>query len=219
MKIYLYLLTFLISFNVHGQENNLLDSCYVGGAKKFHQLFGKNIKYSDKNEMGLCILYWEIHQGRIQNTSILNSLGKSTTNELNRILQLTTNNWKISESRMKFYLPIKYSLDQLDYNVDPFPKNYLDQITVVGYLSDIPAFRSEEYLVSKLNRFLEKKKYKSAISILDKMLRRNPVSIELRETRIDCYQKSELDEEACNDILILKNYLQITSKYLCEKDL
>ncbi|MEQ8549170.1 MAG: hypothetical protein RIC03_14750 [Cyclobacteriaceae bacterium] len=219
MKNHLFAFIVFLNFNAYSQEQNILDSCFQGGAKNFYQLIGENLKYEDRPKVGLSILYWEINKGQIQNVSVLNSLGESTTKELKRVLQLTENNWTVKEEVVKCFLPIKFKIGGSDYFVDPYPQHYLKEVGVSGYGGFASSITSDEQLISKMNKFIEKGKYKSAIANLDIVIQRNPLNKQLRETRIYYYQELDLHEEACQEIAFLESYLELTSKYSCEEDL
>jgi hypothetical protein len=190
-----------------------LDTCYDGGARTFYQTIGQNLGYLDRSQVGLSIVYWEINKGEIQNIIIINSLGKLTDKELTSVLQLTSGNWMVKESINKYYLPIKFQ-DFYDFYVDPLPSNYLDEVVVKKYGG--PSVKTDEELITKLNQSIDKGKFKSAISNLDKIIQRNPLNQQLRETRIYCYQQLNLDEGACQEIDFIKNYLHKNSKYNCK---
>jgi hypothetical protein len=213
MRYHLLGLLFSINFSAHSQEPSVLDTCYDGGARTFYQTIGQSLGYFDRSQVGLSIVYWEINKGEIQNIIIINSLGKLTDRELTRVLQLTSGNWMVKESINKYYLPIKFQ-DFYDFYVDPLPSNYLEEVVVKKYAG--PSVKTDEELITKLNQSIEKGKFKSAISNLDKIIQRNPLNQQLRETRIYCYQQLNLDEGACQEIDFIKNYLHKTSKYNCK---
>jgi alkyl sulfatase BDS1-like metallo-beta-lactamase superfamily hydrolase len=179
------------------------------------QTIAQNLKYVDRSEMGLSIVYWEINKGDIQNIIIINSLGKRTDKELTRVLQLTSDNWVDKESINSFYLPVKFQ-SIYDFYVDAFPSNYLELVVVSGYGSQTERVRTDEEIITELNKSIEKGEFKSAISNLDKIIQRNPLNKQLRETRIYCYQQLNLHEKVCQEINFIKNYLHTTSKYNCK---
>lgn len=225
MKYYLFGLLFSIYFSTYSQEQSILDTCYSGGgARMFYQTIGENLKYADRSKVGLSILYWEINKGQIQNITIINSLGKLTDKHIIRVLQLTSDNWVVKESIDKYYLPIKFQT-HYDFYIDPIPCNYLKEIVVNAYAVvngnrfQSTNVKTDEEIISNLNKSIEKDKFKLAISYLDQMIQRNPLNQQLREMRILCYQQLNLDEKACNEIAFLTNYLHATSKYSCKKDL
>lgn len=198
----------------NGQQNQKLDSLYSGGSQAFYKYIGQHIVYADKSVVGTSIISWIVENGEIKDISIINSLGKQTDAEVIRDLKLTRKHWKAINSITKLYLPIKFRTGDLDYYVDEYPENYLDEVIIVLYK---PTYhRIDSQLISEINENIKARKYEEAVYILDLVIMRNPLNQQIRETRIFCLNQLQMFSKACKDITFIKNELNTECKYACE---
>lgn len=211
---YLFLLVVLFNGSIaNGQKQLQLKSAYKGGEYAFYYLFASQLTYTDNSTLGLTILSWKVENGKVDSVSVLNSLGKKTDKEVLRVIKLTENNWNPSASAAHYYLPIKFRTSQLDYFVDEFPPSFLPEVVVISL--ETRNFKSDDFLVSKLNKLIKHQKFEKSLPVLDELILRNPFSQLIRETRIYCLNQLKSFDLACQDVTFLENYLGAASKYPC----
>ena len=216
MKKLLILMILFCGQTVMGQRPPDLKSHYKGGDNAFYKLFATQLKYIDRYAVGTIIVSWKVDNGKVRDASILNSLGYKTDEEVLRVLELTEKNWISTDSSAQFFLPIKFKPNELNFFVDDYPDNFLEELVMVSYsTNDNKEYRTDDFLVTKLNGFLTEKKFKKGIRILDQLIMRNPINQQLRETRIYSLNLLKKFEPACQDVKFIENYLGSVSKYPC----
>jgi len=216
MRIWILHAFIFITTVANAQQNQKLDALYKGGSQAFYKYIGQHIFYADKSVLGTSLISWIVENGEIKEITIINSLGKQTDAEVIRTLKLTRKHWKSANSITKYYLPIKFRTGDLDYYVDEYPENYLDEVMIVLYK---PTYhKTDNLLITEINESISTKKYKEAVYNLDLVIMRNPLNQQIRESRIFCLNQLQMFSKACKDITFIKNELNTASKYACKTE-
>lgn len=190
------------------KKSNVLDENYKGGSETFYQLFQMNVgmSYPKKNSFGTTILYWEVIDQKKQNVIVYNSIDDETNHQIKNILDMTQGNWLPSESVNKYYLPIIIRSSREDFFVAEFPEYFLPKIEIVHFGGDYK-LKSDNKMEKLMNKAISKNEFEKALKYLNEMIRRNPMSIELRKTRVFCYQKLQRDKDAKKDSEFISTFL------------
>lgn len=215
----LYLMVLYILFSApiaQGQVAPDLNSNYKGGEEAFYRLLISQLRNKDKDAIGVTVVSWKVENGKVHSTSILNSLGSSTDKEVLRVLALTEKNWVQEDSIVQYYLPIKFKINEFDFFVDDKPDSFLEEVVLVSYGTNTnKKFKTDDFLVAKLNESLSEKKFENGVTILDQLILRNPFNQQIRETRVYTLNQLEKFELACQDVQFIEGFLGSVSKYRC----
>ncbi len=196
------------------QPGNVLDFVYAGGGRhKFYFDIGQ-VKYPQKGDLGVVILNWKVKNGVIIDPQLISGLGKTTNAEILDALDRTQDNWIKKDSLYEFFLPLKFRTKSQDYFVDPYPPHYLREIVFLSYSKK--RFEEDNLLVQKMNEDIRFGNFRNAVKALDKLILRNPLNKQLRESRIFCNLQPGLNELACADIEFVHERLDSNSKYECK---
>lgn len=224
LKSKLSVLFFLLaaySNTMLAQEKNLLNLHYAGGSDFFYRDMAEMIDYGNRNVNGVAVVIFEVTASKVISVRHASTLDTDLQKNIEEALRQHEAKWSNLQDTLQFVLPVKFTRSGADYFVDTYPSHFLKEIAVLGYslstASDVSGARikPDEVLVKRLNQAVEKKKYKKAVKQLDELLQRNPVSLQLRETRIYCLNQLERYEEACEDIAFIKEILRSDTRQNC----
>ncbi len=152
----------------------LLNYRYKGGYYTFEKLFNKTVTYppAAKNScvVGISIVALVVDcKGEITDIKIKTPLGYGIDGEISNFFQLTVGNWNDcnDDKYTKFEIPIQFILEGTETNIT-------DALLVIK--DENPGFlcNSDEYYLKRIEKYMEKGKYKKVIPYLDVMIRRDP---------------------------------------------
>jgi len=199
MKISVFLLlSFLfISDCLFSQFKLPIEYRFSGGEDGYSSFFSKNIKISDnevKNGVfGNSITKISVNpEGKIYGITIINSIDSIVDNEIIRIIRLSDDQWKKSDTisyNQSFYIQV--GIARPDFLPNFFrPKSSIFRrlfpkpiIITSGGDFKIPFLKSSE-LSEKANINLDKEKFEEALPLISELIKRDPFNRDLYKTRI-----------------------------------
>ncbi|MFA8449719.1 MAG: hypothetical protein ACEPOW_03375 [Bacteroidales bacterium] len=161
----------------------ILDYRFKGGHWAFQKLFYKNFVYPEAARnacaIGISIINITVNcSGQLENVVVKNSLGYGVELEIKKVLSLPEAEWNSckDDKYTRFEIPILFVTQGTQTNrVDPY-------IVVEG---ENPGFvcKNDKYYWDRAVKYLKKKKGKKAISYLDILIKRNPMTTEFFEIK------------------------------------
>ncbi len=152
----------------------LLNYRYKGGYYNFEKLFYKKVTYPEvaRNNciVGITILSITVEcDGTVSDVRTKNSLGFGIDEAISMFMNETSGNWNTctDPKYTKIEIPIQFRTDGTQT---------ADDVALLTCIGENPGFvcNDDEYYLKKAERFLEKKKGKKAMEMLDILIKRNP---------------------------------------------
>jgi len=153
---------------------SLLNYRFKGGYYTFEKMFNQIVTYppAAKNScvVGISIVMVKVDcKGEITEIKIKTPLGFGIDGEISNFFQQTVGNWNEchDDKYTKFEIPIQFILEGTETNMT-------DALLVVEDINPGFLCNSDEYYIRRIEKYMEKEKYKKVIPYLDMMIRRDP---------------------------------------------
>lgn len=161
----------------------LLNYRYKGGYYTFEKKFNSTVIYPDIAKMncvvGVALVSLQVDcEGKIMDLRIKTPLGHGIDQELSKFFNSTAGEWNTckDEKYTKFDISIQFYLtgtetktgDALLFKEEKNP----------GFLCN-----SDEYYIKRIDKYMEKKKWKRVLPYLDMMIRRDPYNTKYFEMK------------------------------------
>ena len=188
---------------------------FVDGGAGFTQYMAKNLRYPleamQASTVGTEVVAITIApDGKLVNTTIINSLGKAIDAEVMRLFRSTRKLWlpadqTASQDSIMLFVPVRFTLadtsGEKDFYVEAVKPDFiLSEVVVVGYHSRVSLdLRDDAYYINELSAASQKKEYKQMLSMVSELIRRNPYSDKLYLQRANIEQQLGQTDEACSD--------------------
>jgi tetratricopeptide (TPR) repeat protein len=208
-------------FSLLAQPTQDLDKYYDGGNSAFLKNLSESLRYPDRSTSGTALVKFSMFDGRVVSVEHLVSLGGAFDEEIARSIYRLEDYWTKIADTLSFIIPVKFRTADVDFYTGPYPEHYIDEIVVIGYRMvngqqiESGGISTDQALIDRMNKALEKGKFNKALKPLDELLERNPVNQQLRETRIYCLNQLEQYKEACEEVTFIQNVLNKNSKQNC----
>lgn len=171
---------------IHAQENDnisqarkdnlieILNYRYKGGFYSFERKFNKIVEYPEMAKancvVGVSLISIKVDcNGKIEDLRIKTPLGYGIDQEISKFFNSTEGEWNTckEEKYTKFDLAIQFILTGTDTKTGD--ALLVKEAKNPGFLCN-----PDEYYIKKINKYMEKKKWKKVIPYLDVMIRRDP---------------------------------------------
>lgn len=152
----------------------VLNYRFKGGYYTFEKMFVKNVTYPEMAKLncivGISIISLNIDcEGNISGVRIKTPLGYGIDGEITNFIHATEGHWNNcnDDKYTKFEIPIQFLLEGTK-------TNETDALLVM--IDENPGFlcNGDEYYIKKLEKYMDKEKYKKALPYIDIMIRRDP---------------------------------------------
>lgn len=147
---------------------------FKGGFYTFEKIFNKNVTYPEiaiaNCIMGISIVSVRVDcDGEITDLKIKTPLGYGIDNEISKFFDKTVGHWNTchDEKYTKFDIPIQFLIIGTETNHD-------DALLIMEAKNTGYKCNDDEYYISKMEKYMEKAKYKKAMPYIDIMIRRDP---------------------------------------------
>lgn len=177
-----------ISQSRKDQIIELLNYRFKGGYYTFENLFIKTVTYPEIAKsncaIGIAIVTVEVDcDGVVSFVKIKNPLGYGIDNQISTFFDNTEGMWNSCKEKKytKFDIPIQFVLEGIETNNDDGLLICTDKIQGITCSDD-------EYFIEKIEKYMDKGKYRKVIPYLDVMIRRdpyNPVYFEMKKKAVN----------------------------------
>ncbi len=161
----------------------LLNYRFKGGYYTFEKFFIKTVTYPEVAKanciVGISVVSLKVDcNGNLSDIKVKTPLGYGIDNEITAFLRNTDGQWNTcnDDKYTRFEIGIQFLLKGTETNTE-------DALLVIeddnpGYLCN-----GDDYYKKKMEKYLEKEKYRKAIPYIDMMIRRNPYNSEYFELK------------------------------------
>lgn len=165
-----------ISISQSRKDNliKLLNYRFKGGYYTFEKLFNQKINYPEVAKancvVGISIISVKVDcEGVISDLKIKTPLGYGIDNEISSFFTSTEGKWNScnEEKYTKFEIPIQFIIKGTETNTE-------DALLVCETNTPGHICNSDEYYIKKIEKYMEKKKFRKVIPYIDMMIRRDP---------------------------------------------
>lgn len=202
-------------------QQKVIDSRYKGQEIELRKLIATNLRYPNESlgsKLTGCSLtgITITPEGKIFETFTINSIDEPIEKEINRVLQITNNNWLKCDTisiNQTFYIPIIYVITtQGEIPVFNSPVNdrynFIKPIILAAEVKkskDLP--ETDEFIATKIVDELKKNEHDEAIRYIDESVRRNPFKKELYQLRISINRKLNKNDSVIKDFQKMQNFI------------
>jgi hypothetical protein len=219
-KTYLILIAFifLTAQNNYSQSNKKpIDYRFEENELGLRQFIQNNIIFPEssiiKGTVGFSISCISVTpEGKIDQIYILNPIDKAIDSEMIRVLKLSKNRWKASDtiiSNQAFYIQVAFILGEANV-VYPAIKNpfFIDPLIITAYSNtQTRPPVTDEILTKKSSDLIGAEKFKQALPYINDLIKRYPFNKDLYQYRISIYKKINRNELIESDIQKISNFI------------
>ncbi|RED95993.1 hypothetical protein [Marinoscillum furvescens] len=225
--LYLLLWCPLLVFSQPKQE---LESIYKGSFADFYKSVSSQIMMYPNDESGVLVLVWVVKNGVIEDIYLPNPLSKTQNSSVIAAISSTRDKWSASQTKKAFILPVIFS--KVKRTEMSFPDHFLPPLHIISFskttvknlntgatASSIKHAQepSEASLAGKAQKLITKGKYKKALTPLNVLIKRFPLTEEYRNMRLACYQATNKIDEICTEAVFMKLIFQMEPIHECVK--
>jgi len=152
----------------------ILNYRFKGGYYTFEKIFSKTVTYPDIAKancaIGIAIVAVKVDcEGNVEDVRIKTPLGYGIDSQISIFFNSTEGMWNPCKDNKytKFDIPIQFVLEGTDTNTE-------DALLICEDKNPSFACSPDEYYIKKIEKYMEKKKYRRVIAYLDVMIRRDP---------------------------------------------
>ncbi|MEP3389360.1 MAG: energy transducer TonB [Reichenbachiella sp.] len=208
----LYFISLFVHLITLNQACGLSDR-FNGGDTEFYTKVSNTIEYPVSNITGTVLVNWTIDNGEIVDVRILNKVDPTLDKEVLKAIKKTKGRWIKGDYSCSFTMPVVFSIGSYQ-SLEEYPPHYLSPV-IVSRNGSTDTFVSDKKLMDMLNDYLVQENYRKALSTLNDIIVRYPMNIQIREARIKCSNKLNMNKEACLDIDFLLVQLGVKSASSC----
>lgn len=212
------------------QPKNELQSMFKESFSDFYKTLSAQITSRAEDDRGVLIVVWVVQNGAIENMYLANPLSAAQNASVVTALSATKGQWQYEANPRTFILPVVFSKGYPDKQ--SFPDHFLPPLYIVGYgqtsvknlhngntqtQTNHTLDPTEKTLASRAQKLIAKRKYEKALTPLNILIKRYPLTEDYRNMRLACFQATNAHEALCNEVVFMQLIYRMEPAIDCVK--